>query len=143
VSKKVNAPLQSVLWIVTGIGTSILSYWLARDYLLPMSLTAFEYLSPGTVITSLGVFLLLTHYLRKVNGLKSKKITTYVYHLSSVSLGVLFLHQFILEAANRYIPLFRTEFFLDGIIKGLILFAVSVFILLVLTRAIYVRKIVT
>lgn len=132
-----------ILVSLGGMLLSLLSFWLARSVQNSVSLQTFEYLFPGTVIASVGVFIVLYSFFRKQQYNLSSKSSRLFHGLSVLSLGILFLHQFLLELGNRYFPLYRKEFILDGLVKGVLLFSISAGIIWSLRKVPLLRKFVT
>lgn len=102
----------------------------------------FEYLSPGTVITAVGTFAFVQNFLSDKEYGKS-----YFYqilrHISTVSLGILFAHQFIIESIRKFTSP-HLEFVTNNVfLLGGIVFLISLLMVSLLVKVFRLKGIIT
>jgi surface polysaccharide O-acyltransferase-like enzyme len=133
----------SLILIGSGFVVNFVEIFLVRRPLLYKDVV-FDYFAPGTIILSVGIFLLLKNYLGKIK-LKNN-IQLLVITLSSASLGIYIVHTLLMQIVNPYLQnllsLFKQFALLEGIVFASIIFCLSFAVVFLLKKIPLVKFIV-
>jgi surface polysaccharide O-acyltransferase-like enzyme len=111
-----------------GIVTTLIEIFLIKNITLYPSVV-FDYFAPGIVITSIGLFLLISHLFTKTISIKSNKLNSVIILLSSASLGIYIVHSLFLQIFDVYLQKYFLVNFVALPILEIYLHALIIFIL--------------
>lgn len=143
---KIKLPKLRFLFLIFafGIALSLFNYYLRIAYHLFHPEFSFSYIFPGVILTSASIFSIIKALNNKLNSL-SKHIKSLIISLSTMSLGIYFIHGLITDWLLKTIN--RTYFFrmtyLGEWINSLALFLISYLIIFALTKIPLVKKFIT
>lgn len=119
--------------IIGGITWTLLGeYILSLQHGGQTLLGFYSYSSPSTVLTSIGVFLFLIKVGAYLETLFNQRLNDIISYISSLSLGIFFIHQLIQEllvylfGKSSFSPSF---FYLENFLNAAILFLISLFVI--------------
>lgn len=125
---------------VLGVGIVVESIF-AKGGTTQNSLFYFEYLSPGIVLTSIGIYLILIFVSRLLENLKQDK-KKIIMAISTSSFGVYFAHQILIAPLKHYLQL--TNFpFQNMIVSILVTFTITTLLILALKKVPVIGKVVS
>ena len=131
---------------VIGIAISLIEIFLIKNITTYPSIV-FDYFAPGIVITSIGLFLLISHLFTKTISIKSNKLNSIIILLSSASLGIYIVHSLFMQIFDAplqkyFLVNFATVPILEIYLHALIIFVLSFGLVYLLKRIPLVRQIV-
>jgi len=128
-----------ILWSVIGAITTSISAKSIQIYY-------FDYLSPSTVLLSIGIFITVYIYAPKLGKKLSKDQKSFLSLVSSTTLGIYFLetlHVQIFEKLNINFQLFHLHPFINGYINAFVIFTFCLTIILLLQKIKILKKFVS
>lgn len=101
-----------------------------------------EYISPGNIFLSIGIFIFLYIFSQKATKKISSNLRNSVMVISSAALGIYFIHGVVGGYINNFY-LVSSLFALNNIVNATLLFAVSLLIVLLLLKVPFLNKFVS